>query len=111
RQLDGVGPPGPRLALDGGAAGEAQAEQAGDLVERLAGRVVEGGAEQFEVQGVVAVVERGVPPAHDQAHAGEDVLSGGQAAGVDVALDVVDAEQGDRKSGGEGKGVTLESGR
>ena len=45
RQRHGGGIARPRRALDRGAAGKAEAEQLGGLVERLAGGVVDGGGE------------------------------------------------------------------
>src|SRR5262249_8440522 len=93
RQAHGGGVAPGRLALDGGSAGEAQAEQGGGLVERLPGGVVEGGAEQLGAQGVAAVEQGGGVAADDEADAGEDVAPGGQPAGVDVPLDVVGPHQ------------------
>src|SRR5262249_33061610 len=82
-------------------AGEAQPQEAGDLVERLAGGVVERSAQHGEVQGFSAVEQGGVPAGDDQPHAGEDVAPGGQPAGVDGSGDVVDPDQ--RHAQGQGQ--------
>ena len=102
-----VAPAGGGHALDLGAAWEAQAEYTGALVEGLAGGVVAGASEE----GVAAVVlhqhEVGVAAGRDQAEEGEagayfrvGVLKPG---GVDVAFEVVHAEEG--QAGGEGKAL------
>jgi hypothetical protein len=44
-----------RFAFHRGTAGETEAEQGRHLVERFAGRVVDGGAEQIETQGGLAM--------------------------------------------------------
>ncbi len=82
-----------RRALNRRAAGKGQAQQAGDLVERLAGGVVDRAAQQLEVQRPAAVIQARVPAADDQADAGKDVLAGRQAAGVDMGLQVIDGHQ------------------
>ena len=75
---------------------ETEAEDGRDLVERLAGRVVERRAEQLEVERRTAVEQDGVAAADDQADAREDVAPGGEPAGVDVGLDVVDGRSAAR---------------
>ena len=79
--------------LHGGTAGEAEPEDRGDLVERFAGGVVAGAAEQFQGQRGVALEERSMPPADDEPHAREDVAPGGQATRENVAGHVVHADE------------------
>ena len=93
REAERRGIAGGGLALDRRPAGEAQPEQGGHLVERLAGGVVERAAEDAEVERRGAVEQDRVPAADDEADAGEDVAPGRQSAGVDVAGDVVDADE------------------
>ena len=74
------------LALDGGPAGKAEAEQARHLVERLAGRVVDACAPSSSKSQRRPAMEQGrVPAADDQADARKDVAARGEPAGVDVA--------------------------
>ncbi len=99
---------GPRIApsgrpFDRRAARKRQAQQAGDLVERLAGRVVDRASQQFEFQRRCAAIQAGVAAADDQAQARKDVASGGQAAGVDVGLQMIDGHQ--RQASGQAQGL------
>src|SRR5207244_2987033 len=57
--------PTPRGALDAGTAGVAEAEQAGDLVERLAGRVVGRAAEDLGIDRPPAEVKARVAARDD----------------------------------------------
>ncbi len=60
-----------RLAFDRRTAGETEAKEGRHLVERLAGRVVAGAAEQVESEGRAAMEQRRVTAADDQADAGK----------------------------------------
>ena len=83
---------------DGRAAGIGQAQQATDLVEGLAGRVVERRAEAGSGRGRSSV-QLGVAAAQTRQSSGRGRRGSGfgrdtgQPEGVDVALDVVDADQ------------------
>ena len=82
-------------ALDRRPAGIRQPEHGGHLVEGLAGRVVDGSAQELEIQRPAATVQAAVAAADDQAHAGKDVALGRQPAGIDVGLEVIDGHQRD----------------
>jgi len=103
------------VAVDGegihpGAAGVGQAEQLGDLVEGLAGGVVEGFSDVAVAPGcgrrACGEVEVGVASADDQGEERGGVregLLGVHQDGVDVAFEVVDGDQ--REVGAEGEGL------
>ena len=87
-----------RIAVAGGPfdrrpAGIRQAEQAGDFVERFAGRVVDRAAQRREIGRAFAAVQVRVPAADDQADAGKHVAAARQPAGVDVGLQVIHGQQ------------------
>ena len=72
-----------------------QVQQAGDLVESLASRVVRGPAQELAIEWAVTVVEAGVPSRDDQANARVDRLFGiGELAGVKMAFQVIDRDSG-----------------
>lgn len=88
--------------VDGGTAGVWQAEDGGDFVEGLADGVVDGSAETMGVGGRDAVVDGGVSAADDQAEGGVAGGDGGgvvgavtHCCGVEVGVEVVDADEGD----------------
>ena len=96
-----------RVAVGGDAvdlrpAGVGQAEQAGDLVEGLARRVVDGLAEQLDVGDEVAhVQQRGVPARDEQGDGRQLEVAAvvAQHVGADVPDEVVDGVEG--LAGGE----------
>src|SRR5207237_105607 len=95
--------------LDDGTAGEAEAHDARNLVEGLAGGVVAGAAEADEVDVVAHEDEVAVAAGDDEADKGKLgsgrvgglVGGGGEPVGVDVALEVVDADEGQAAGVGE----------
>ncbi len=97
-----AGDGGLRRTLDGGTARIPETEQPADLVERLAGRIVDGLAEQPEVAVVAHLDEERVPAGHDQGDDREGRLGSRrrilarieQPAGLDVTLEVIDPDQG-----------------
>ena len=93
RQLEGLGVAVGGEPFERRAARVAEAEQAGDLVEGLAGGVVEGAPEDL-VAGVVADRrQHRVAAAGDQAEEGRLERVGLEEVGGDVALQVVDGDQ------------------
>ena len=74
-------------------AGIRQAEQAGDFVERLAGRIVDRAAQRREIGRAGAAIEVRMAAAYDQANAGKHIAAAGQPAGVDVGLQMIDRHQ------------------
>src|SRR5467141_213243 len=84
--------PGRRL-FDDGPAGKAQTEELRDLVEGLAGSVVARLADQRVLERRPRVVERGVPARDDEGEEGVRRRVIGEERGVDVALEVVDADE------------------
>ena len=107
-------------AIDPGAAGVAEAEELGDLVEGLAGGVVDGAADvavapkrggaSLPCRVLVREVEVGVAAGDDEGKEGgfgvaEQEVGVIHEDGVDVAFEVVDAEQGFSEAKGEGLGV------
>ncbi len=112
-ELDGPGVAVGGEGVDPGATGVAEAEEFGDLVKGFARRVVERAADIAVGPGVgllAGEVEVGVATTNDQ---GEDrELEGGLLAfahfkqdGVDVALEVVDGNEGLAEGKGQGFGV------
>ena len=96
--------------VDPGAAGVGQAEELGDLVEGLAGGVVEGLAYVAEVPRLFGrlggEVEVGVAAADDEGEEWGGVGEGRACVhenGVDVAFEVVDGDE--REVGAEGEGL------
>jgi hypothetical protein len=81
-------------AVEGGAAGEAEAEHARRLVEGLAGRVVAGAADDLEASVLRHPDHVRVRPADHQPKQGWLEVGAGQHRGVDVAPQVVDSGQG-----------------
>jgi hypothetical protein len=89
-------------AFDGGAAGKAEVEELGDLVEGFAGGVVERAAEKVVLERTPADVEMGVAAGDDKADAGVDGGVGiGELGGVEMSLEVVELNQGDVEREGE----------
>ena len=89
----------------GGAAGIAEAEQGGHLVEGLAGGVVEGLAEQAVLAPGRHVEQQGVPAAHQQRHERRRegrVFEGGRE---EVAFQVVHTDE--RLPGGPGERLAV----
>jgi hypothetical protein len=84
-----------REALQRGAAGEREAEQAGALVEGLPRRVVERAAEDLEARVVGHVDQQRVPAGGDEAEEGrlERAVPEVQEVRGDVALEVVDGRE------------------
>ena len=83
----------PRRGVDGRAAGVAEAEVAGDLVEGLAGRVVDRGAEHAVPPVALHQHEQRVPAGHEQDHEGQLEVGLLQQRGVEVGLEVVDGDE------------------
>ena len=97
--------------LDGGSAGVPESQDPGHLVERLAGGVVTGAAQEQVVAVVPHQDEVGVAAGGDEAEAGKlgaRVLRAflDQPVSVDVALQVIDSKQGQFVGQGEGLGHT-----
>ena len=92
---------GCRVAADGRsldlrAAGIPEAEQAGDLVEGLAGRVVRRATEQLVLERALATVKAGMPAGDDQAGAREHVAIGiSELARVKMPFEMVDGDEWD----------------
>lgn len=84
------------------------AEEAGDLVEGFADGIVYGVADELVVGGAFHEVEGGVAAGDDAADGGElgfEILfDEGDEGGVEVGLDVVDADE--RDVGGKGEGFS-----
>ena len=114
---DGAGVAVGGEAIDPGAAGVAEAEELGDLVEGFAGGVVDGAADVAVVPGaslpclLVSEVEVGVASGDDEGEERSAGVFGREEGGVvhedgvDVAFEVVDADEGLREGEGEGFGV------
>src|SRR3989441_131808 len=83
-----------RRPLDGGPAGEPEPEQLGDLVEGLTRGVVTRLADERVRERRVCVVEGGVAAGDDEGEEWVDRGIVGEERGVDVALEVVDADEG-----------------
>ena len=99
----------PGDALDLGPAGEAQTQDAGGLVEGLAGGVVAGPAQELVVASAPHEDQVRVAPGGDEAEKGQARLVHGggallQPGGVDVSLQVVYAQEGDPQGQGEALG-------
>ncbi len=94
-----------RGALDDGAAGVAEAEEPGHLVEGLARGVIEGLAQEPVAAGALHGHEQGVS-SRDQEH-GHGPLDAGvvEEGGEKVALEVVDADEGQAPGQGERLGL------
>ncbi len=96
-EADGGGIAVGRQAVDDGAAGIAEAEQFGHLVESFAGGVVARLAEQAVVEALADLEEVGVAAADHQGEGGKSHrrsgASGFQDDGVNVAFDVIDRDQ------------------
>ncbi len=90
---------GLRCPLDRRAAGIGQAQEAADLVERLARRVVDRLAEEPVRQVVAHLDEKRVAAGHDQGDEGEDRRLAFRLAGIEqpgrvqVSLEVIDADE------------------
>ena len=96
-----VGSPCGASAVDPGTTWVAQSQQLGDLVERLAGRIVEGGANVLVSKALALVaneIEVGVTARNHQGQ--RSVITQitrfavRQQHGVDMALEVVDSNEG-----------------
>ena len=103
-----------REGVDPGATGVAEAEQLGDLVVGLAGGVVDGAADVLVAPGACGAlrgeVEVGVAAGDDEGeqrelHGGFGALAGLHQDGVDVAFEVIDADERNVEAEGEGLGV------
>ena len=93
READGLGVAGGGDALDHRPARISEPEELGDLVERLPGGVVSSLADALVATAVARQVERGVAPGN---HQGKKWIFRGpllEEGGVDVTLEVVDADQ------------------
>ena len=89
-------------ALDGGAAGEAQIQEAGHLIEGLSCGIVQG-VPQLAVAAVAFHKEEpGVPARDQEAEQGKRGLSGVQPVAVDMALQMVDRYQWQAPGVGQG---------
>ena len=89
---------GARIALrtvtrDHRPTGISQPERLRDLVERLAHRVVDGGAERFVVAPALHVDEHGVAARHERHHGRWGEIGTPDAIGVQVAFQVVYADE------------------
>ena len=103
---DGLGVAVGSEGIHPGASGVGKSEEFGDLVEGLAGRVVEGLADVAIVPGVLrragGEIEVGVASADDEREEGVGVGEGSvHEDGVDVAFEVVDGDE--REVGSEGE--------
>ncbi len=102
---------GPGGARDGRPPGVAEAEQASCLVEGLAGGVVDGLAEESVGEVVAHLDEERMAPGDDEGHEREGRLGTlglagvQQPGGVEVTLEMVDADEGDVERPGERLGV------
>ena len=88
---------------DFGTAGEGESEEASGFIEGFAGGVIEGAAEALVVAVVAHEDEVGVASGDDEAEGGEvDWGAFDEPVGVDVSFEVVDAEEGEVASEGDG---------
>ena len=90
-------------AFDFRAAGVGEAEEAGDLVESLAGGVVDGSADDRVVADAADMDEEGVSAGNDEGEVWRRWGVGIEEGGEEVALHVIDGEEG--FAGGEGEGL------
>ena len=91
-------------AVDGGAARIAEAEEAGNLVEGLAGGVVDGLAEHLVAAVVLHDDEQRVAARHDERRRGEARGRDPGASGVEMRLEVVDPHEREARRRARGLG-------
>ena len=85
---------GSRDRLNNRAAGVAEAEQFGHLVKGLAGSVVDGATDNFNLFKAAAGKEGGMPAGNHQTNGGKLDLAAAERIGINMGLDMVDANQG-----------------
>src|SRR5690606_28443996 len=101
-----------RLPVDGRSAGEPEAHHPGELVERLAGGVVDGGPQGLVLAPLADVHDLAVTPGGEQADGGQTKLLELEAGRHEMSLHVVDADERQPRRPGErlGEGVTDQEG-
>ena len=96
-----------RKLADDGTAGVAQAERLCHLVERLAHRIIDGGAQGFIVAPVAHVHEHRMAAAHERHHHGRLDVGARDAIGIEVAFQVIHGDKrlvdAPRRTLGEGQ--------
>ena len=106
-EIDGFGVSGAGQSVNDWPTGVAEIENTGDLVEGLAGGIIDGNSKGLDFQRALAQVERGMASGDDQSYGGEGRIAVAvQQGGVDVGLNVVEVYQGLLPSPGEGFGST-----
>lgn len=84
----------PRAALDAGAAGVAESQQAGDLIEGLARGIIDRAAQEVSLDRAPAVIQARVASRDNQADGGIDFpIRVGKLAGVEMAFEVIHGHQ------------------